>query len=493
MIRIKVWNKQNKKSDMAGDIMNFDMERATGSIIQVIGVGGGGGNAVNHMHSQGIKDVGFLICNTDAQALYDSPIGVKVQLGASLTEGRGAGNKPEVGKQAAIENIEDVKKAIDPNTKMVFITAGMGGGTGTGAAPIIAKACKEMNILTVGIVTIPFRNEGRKRISQAIKGIHEMEDYVDSLLIINNERIREMYGDFKISEAFSMADNILTTAAKGIAEIITVPGYINVDFADVETVMRKSGVSLMGSACAEGEDRALHAIEEAMDSPLLNNNNICGAKNILLNITSGEEEVTMDEIGQITEYVQNKAGNGADLIWGNGIDEKLGKKISVTLIVTGYSDSVIPEMNISHKREKVYHTLGENKSEETKKEPVIITEEESVLEEYTHTEQQNQRTIEFEIKEHPIDEFDELYGSTAKKEEKEEEEISVKQDLLDLEENEVEEFENIPAYRRKKMNVFLKGKNYKKEQKPSRYFLSKDDDDKTILRDNNSYLEDNVD
>jgi len=479
---------------MAGDIINFDMERAVGSIIQVIGVGGGGGNAVNHMHSQGIKDVDFLICNTDAQALYDSPIGVKVQLGASLTEGRGAGNKPEVGEKAALENIEDVKKAIDPNTKMVFITAGMGGGTGTGAAPIIAKACKEMNLLTVGIVTIPFRNEGRKRICQAINGIHEMESHVDSLLIINNERIREMYGDFKISEAFAMADNVLTTAAKGIAEIITVPGYINVDFADVETVMRRSGVSLMGSACAEGEDRALRAVEEAMNSPLLNNNDIRGAKNILLNITSGENEVTMDEIGQITEYVQNKAGNGADLIWGNGIDEKLGNKISVTLIVTGYSDSVIPEMNISHKREKVYHTLGEKKTEETKKEMAIVTKEESVVKDFTNTEHQKQRTIEFEIKEHPIDDFDELYGSSDKKEEnKEIGAISVNQDFSGLEENEVDEFENIPAYRRKKMNIYLKDKKHKKERNPSRYFLSQDEDDNTILKDNNSYLEDNVD
>ncbi|MBK5202614.1 MAG: cell division protein FtsZ [Prolixibacteraceae bacterium] len=476
---------------MAGEIMNFDMERATGSIIQVIGVGGGGGNAVNHMHSQGIKDVDFLICNTDAQALYDSPIRVKVQLGASLTEGRGAGNKPEVGKKAALENIEDVKKAIDPNTKMVFITAGMGGGTGTGAAPIIAEACKEMNILTVGIVTIPFRNEGRKRIRQAIQGIHEMEGHVDSLLIINNERIREMYGDFKISQAFAMADNILTTAAKGIAEIITVPGYINVDFADVETVMRKSGVSLMGSACAEGENRAVNAVEQAMDSPLLNNNDIRGAKNILLNITSGEDEVTMDEIGQITEYVQDKAGNGADLIWGNGTDEKLGKKISVTLIVTGYSDSVIPEMNVSRKKEKVYHTLGEEKSEIQKKEPVILNEEELIVKEHTHNEQENQRTIEFEINDPPVDEFDELYGSPAKKEVNEN--ISVKQDFSGLDENEVDELENVPAYRRKKINISLKDKNNKKEQKTSKYFLSKDEENKTILRENNSYLDDNVD
>jgi len=256
---------------MSNEIMNFDLALNTGSIIKVIGVGGGGGNAVNHMYHQGIRDVDFMVCNTDAQALINSPVPYKVQLGSSLTEGRGAGNKPETGREAAIENIEDVKKVLGNNTKMVFITAGMGGGTGTGGAPVIAQAAKELGILTVGIVTIPFRNEGRRRIKQA---------HVDSLLVINNERIREMYGDSKISDAFAKADNILTTAAKGIAEIITVPGYINVDFADVETVMRNSGVALMGTGIASGANRALIAVEEALNSPLLNNNDIMGARSL---------------------------------------------------------------------------------------------------------------------------------------------------------------------------------------------------------------------
>ncbi|MDO9615134.1 MAG: cell division protein FtsZ, partial [Bacteroidota bacterium] len=267
---------------MSNEIMNFDIASDSGSIIKVIGVGGGGGNAVNHMYHQGIRDVDFMVCNTDSQALVNSPVPFKVQLGSSLTEGRGAGNKPETGRDAAIENIEDVKKILGSNTKMVFITAGMGGGTGTGGAPVIAQAAKELGILTVGIVTIPFRNEGRRRIKQAIDGIAAMETHVDSLLVINNERIREMYGDFKISDAFAKADNILATAAKGIAEIITVPGYINVDFADVETVMRNSGVALMGTGVASGVNRALIAVEEALNSPLLNNNDILGARNILL-------------------------------------------------------------------------------------------------------------------------------------------------------------------------------------------------------------------
>jgi cell division protein FtsZ len=348
---------------MTPEIINFQFDKNPGSIIKVVGVGGGGGNAINHMFHQGICDVDFMVCNTDAQALANSPVPLKIQLGSSLTEGRGAGNKPEVGKQAALESIEEVKNALKPNTKMVFITAGMGGGTGTGAAPEIARVCNEMGFLTVGIVTIPFRNEGRRRVRQAVEGIEELEKHVDSLLVINNERIREMYGDFPISEAFAKADNVLTTAAKGIAEIITVSGYINVDFEDVKTVMSKSGVALMGTGIAEGEGRSLIAVEEALNSPLLNNNDIKGAKNILLNVTSGNSEITMDEIGQITDYVQQKAGNDADLIWGNGIDESLGNKISVTVIATGFSMKSIPEMLMSKKPEKQQHFLDDTFAE----------------------------------------------------------------------------------------------------------------------------------
>ena len=476
---------------MSSDIMNFDLEKSSGTIIKVIGVGGGGGNAVNHMYHQGIKDVGFMVCNTDAQALQNSPIPLRVQLGASLTEGRGAGNKPEIGREAAVENINDVKAVIEPTTKMVFITAGMGGGTGTGAAPVIAEACKDMNILTVGIVTLPFRNEGRRRIKQAIDGIAEMEGHVDALLVINNERIREMYGDFKISEAFAKADNVLATAAKGIAEIITVPGYINVDFADVETVMRKSGVALMGSAKAEGENRALKAVEEALNSPLLNNNDIRGAQNILLNITSGKEEVTMDEIGEITDYIQSKAGNDADLIWGNGVDEALGDEISVTVIATGFSVSSIPEMMAARKTEKTYHTLMDETQMKpsAKSAPASSPKSKPFYSDDSKGVQVDQRTFEFDVETSAHDEFDELYGKPASNDLNDD--FSIKMDFSSSGEEVVDELENIPAYRRKKVNIQDMRKKF--EQKLSRFSLSPDEDDKTILRDNNSYLHDNVD
>ncbi len=320
-------------------------------IIKVIGVGGGGSNAVNHMFHMGIKDVEFVICNTDAQALEESIVPNKIQLGLNLTEGRGAGNKPEQGKQSAIENLTEIEEMLSKNTKMAFITAGMGGGTGTGAAPIIANTAREMGILTVGIVTIPFRFEGQRRVEQAKEGIMEISKYVDSLLVISNEKLRDIHGDLTISEAFSKADNVLTVAAKGIAEIITVHGYVNVDFADVETVMRESGVAIMGSAAAMGENRAIDAIREALTSPLLNNNNINGATNILLNITSGKEEATMSEIGRINDFVQECAGLNANIIWGNGTDDSLDQEISVTVIATGFKADVIPELYINKKAE----------------------------------------------------------------------------------------------------------------------------------------------
>lgn len=473
---------------MSNDIMSFNLEGNPGSIIKVIGVGGGGGNAVNHMYAQGIKDVDFMVCNTDSQALANSPIPLKVQLGSALTEGRGAGNKPEVGRNAAIENIDDVKKVLEENTKMVFITAGMGGGTGTGGAPVIAEAARELGILTVGIVTIPFRNEGRRRIKQALDGIASLETHVDSLLVINNERIREMYGDSTISEAFSKADNVLATAAKGIAEIITVAGYINVDFADVQTVMHDSGVAIMGSAKASGEDRAIKAIQEALNSPLLNNNNIEGAKDILLNITSGNKEVTMDEIGEITDYVQDKAGNEADLIWGNGVDENLDDEISVTIIATGFSTSSIPEMNVAKKPEKTYHTLDEKQVQSTPASRPVMKEKTQTVKETTDR-QAGQRTFEFELKSAP-DEFDNIYGQRKVAEEKEQD-TSVKVDYAESPDEMVDELENIPAYRRKRIK--LKGLQKKVEQKLSRFTLSQDDDENIVLRDNNSYLHDNVD
>jgi len=319
--------------------MQFEMLKDKSSIIKVIGVGGGGGNAVNHMYLSGITGVDFIICNTDAQALESSPIPNKVQLGASLTEGMGAGSIPEVGKNSAIENIDDIKAMLGSTTKMLFITAGMGGGTGTGASPIIAKAAKELDILTVAIITTPFSFEGKRRRLQADEGMEELKKYVDSYLVISNDRLREIFGNLTLGSAFGQADDILTTAAKGIAEIITVPGYINVDFKDVRTVMKDSGVAIMGSFAAEGEDRALQAVEGALASPLLKDNEIEGARYILLNISSGLREVTMDEVSIITDYIQEKAGLSADLIWGNCTDESLSDKLSVTIIATGFQTS----------------------------------------------------------------------------------------------------------------------------------------------------------
>lgn len=316
--------------------MLFDLPGSESPIIKVLGVGGGGSNAVNHMYNQGIVGVDFAICNTDAQAMDTSPVPTKISLGPLLTEGRGAGSRPNIGKMACEESIEELRRYLENNCKMLFITAGMGGGTGTGAAPIIAKTAKEMGILTVGIITLPFGFEGRRRQQQGGEGLSELKKYVDTLIVISNDKLRLIYGNLSLSDAFSQADNILTTAAKGIAEIITVPGYVNVDFEDVNTVMRDSGVAIMGTATSEGENRAKRAVDEALHSPLLEENNIRGAQHILLNITSGTKEVTMDEIFEITEFVQEEAGNGTDLIWGNCFDEKLGEKISVTIIATGF-------------------------------------------------------------------------------------------------------------------------------------------------------------
>tara|TARA_B110000285_G_scaffold221067_1_gene273545 strand:- start:1575 stop:3290 length:1716 start_codon:yes stop_codon:yes gene_type:complete len=328
------------------DKMKFDLPKNQSSIIKVVGVGGGGSNAVNHMFSQGIDGVDFLVCNTDQQALDISPVPHKIQLGSTLTEGRGAGSIPEVGKNAAIENIDQIREILKTNTKMVFITAGMGGGTGTGAAPIIAEAAKELGILTVGIVTLPFAFEGRKRKLQASEGIKEIKQYVDTLLVINNDKLREIYGNLSVGAAFDHADNVLTTASKGIAEIITRIGYINVDFEDVRTVMSEGGVAIMGSAAAGGENRAITAVEHALTSPLLNDNNIRGAKYILLNISFGTEELLMDEISDITDYIQDEAGESADIIWGYGKDESLGDQISVTLIATGFKEKGTTSENV---------------------------------------------------------------------------------------------------------------------------------------------------
>lgn len=321
---------------MADELLNFKNESNSVAQIKVIGVGGGGGNAVNYMYRKGISDVGFVLCNTDAQALENSPVPVKVQLGDSLTEGRGAGNMPELGREAAEESEDEMISLLENTTDMVFITACLGGGTGTGAAPVIARICHELKILTIAVVTVPAKAEGRKRYQQALEGLDLIKPYVDSLLVINNEKIRSIYGNLPASQAFAKADEILATAVKGVAEIITLHGSINIDFADVSTVMSGSKVFIMGTGIAEGEGRSFCAVERALESPLLDSNDIFGTNEILLNITSGTDEITIGEIGEIIEYLQDKAGSEANIIWGNGYDETLGSQISVTIIATGF-------------------------------------------------------------------------------------------------------------------------------------------------------------
>ena len=343
--------------------------------IKVIGVGGGGGNAVNHMMEEGIKGVDFILCNTDYQALMKSSVKTKLHLGQ---RDLGAGNDPAKGREAAEMSKDDIEKLLDENTKMLFVTAGMGGGTGTGAAPVIAKIAKDRGILTVGIVTLPMEREGRRRKMQALSGIEELKKCVDTLILISTDKLRDQYGDLKLSEAFRKADDVLGTAAKGIAEIITVPGYVNVDFEDVTTVMKDSGKAIMGAGRAEGEGRAEKAIRAAIHSPLLNDSNIEGAKNILLYITSGTDEVSLDEVDEILEIAQTACGNNSDVIWGNGTDESLGDAISVTLIATGFNHEQRPNVLTSKPEQnaesvtnvkKTVHTLGG----ETKEEKPVAT------------------------------------------------------------------------------------------------------------------------
>lgn len=339
--------------NIVDDLLSFGFQHQHNSIIKVIGVGGGGSNAVNHMYHNGIAGVDFVVCNTDSQALASSPVPVKIQLGVTLTEGRGAGNAPKKGEQAAIENLDEVRKILEAGTRMVFITAGMGGGTGTGAAPIIAQLARDMDILTIAVVTMPSKKEGKLRYEQAMDGILKLDRYVDCMLVISNENLHKVYGELPAREAFAKADDIVCTAVKGCAEIITLHGNINIDFADVNTVMRDSGVFIMGTGFAEGLNRAFLAVEDALQSPLLDSNNIYGTGNILLNIISGEEEVRMGEIGQIIDYLQQAAGDNANIIWGNGYDPTLGNRISVTIIATGFENDPNPIRTTEPVTEKV--------------------------------------------------------------------------------------------------------------------------------------------
>jgi cell division protein FtsZ len=526
-------------------MMKFDLPQDNSSIIKVIGVGGGGSNAVNHMYKQGIKGVDFIVCNTDQQALDISPVPLKIVLGVSLTKGRGAGSLPEVGKNAAIENIEEVKAILANNTEMVFITAGLGGGTGTGAAPIIAKAAKEMGILTVGIVTIPFGFEGKKRKIQADAGLEALKQNVDTLLVISNDKLREIYGNLKVTEAFGHADDILATAAKGIADIITTTLQINTDINDVKTVMKDSGVAIMGSAQAEGDSRALRAVEQAMASPLLNDSNIKGARYVLVNVTCGEDEITMDELGEITDYIQDEAGMTAEVIKGYGVDMTLGNKVNVTIIATGFNSKADIGIQIERAPEKrVFSLMDEPKKAEpvatvvttstitsTKTEEVksTVTEEGTSAESEHKTEEPfmfikeettvsktEQATFEFEItnisnsttEEEPF-----LIANAAEEKiipEKEENTIIAKvqtdeqlkkaQDrVAKLKElsfklkspNGLSELENEPAYKRR--NINLDATPHSSESQVSRYTLSENEEKKVEIKPNNSFLHDNVD
>ena len=380
---------------------SFDLPKNKSNVMKVMGVGGGGSNAVNYMYKQGIKGVDFIVCNTDSQALEESPVPNKIQLGVNLTEGLGAGANPEIGKLAALESYEELKNLLETQTKMLFITAGMGGGTGTGAAPIIAEMAKEFDILTVGIVTIPFNFEGKNRELQAIKGLEKLKRSVDSLIIINNNKLREVYGNLGFKEGFSKADEVLATAAKGVAQVITHHYTQNIDLKDAKTVLSNSGTAIMGSSTASGSNRANEAVIKALDSPLLNDNKIEGSKNVLLLIISGSDEITIDEIGEINEHIQNETGNSANIIMGVGEDLDLGNNISVTVIATGFGDEKQQSL-VSSETKKVIYTLDEDHPFEKKLIEEDLDEETETIEDKSIDESPNdfqQKKIESEINE----------------------------------------------------------------------------------------------
>lgn len=477
-------------------LMNFDLPKGNSNIIKVIGVGGSGGNAVNHMFNKGINGVDFVICNTDEQALTNSPIANKIQLGATLTQGLGAGNEPNQGREAARESYDDIAEMLSHNAKMVFVTAGMGGGTGTGAAPVIAQQAKDMGILTVGIVTLPFRFEGSKRKKHAIEGLGEMRKSVDALLVVDNEKIREIYGNCPSSQAFGYADDILTLAAKGIAEIITVHGIVNVDFADVKTVMTDSGIALMGSASATGENRAIEAIEKALHSPLLSNNDIRGAKNILLNIiSSSEHESTMDEVCGINDYVQEAAGNNADIIWGNTIDNSLGEALSVTVIATGFDDDSLNDFIPCEPAERKTVVLKDTVQNEPAQQPVANEPKQQAdlgfqtnfatnnRENIQHLELENINPMDYEIRQAEFDFGGSDNNSFLASSNIQPLKYSTEQELLDL--------ETQPAYLRRQAQAQAQQAPEANPQNSQVSHMTLSSDGK--LRENNSFLFDNVD
>jgi cell division protein FtsZ len=457
---------------MAGSF-KVELPKEKSSIIKVIGVGGGGGNAVNYMYKEGISGVDFFVCNTDNQALEMSPIQNRIQIGTELTAGRGAGSNPEIGKKAAEENIEHIIELLGVNTQMLFVTAGMGGGTGTGAAPVVAKVAKDMGILTVGIVTTPFSFEGSKRRIAAEHGIDELRSNVDSLLIISNDRIKDIYGNLPISKAFSHADNVIGTAAKGIAEIITIGGSINVDFEDVKTAMKNSGVAILGTGIAEGEDRASRAAEIALNSPLLNENKIVGASDLLINISYGEEEATMDEYSIINEYFQEEAGMDANLKCGLCLDPSLGRSISVTVIATGFGRTENRFLN------DTAESFEDEEIEETDDHIFEKTEVSGNQTELPLDSEESEEQREVRIANEKVEEM--------KRRMKHLRELSHNSSS----ESGVEEFENVPAYKRR--GVSLEDTTHSSESEISRTSLFEAPDKKPELKSNNSFLHDNVD
>ena len=529
--------------------MQFALPKSTNSPIKVIGVGGGGSNAVNTMFEQGIKGVDFVVCNTDSQALDISPVELKVQLGSTLTAGMGAGSIPEVGKNAAIENLDDLLEIIGSDTRMVFVTAGMGGGTGTGAGPVIAQACKDLDILTVGIVTVPFRFEGKKRTDQAAEGLNNMREAVDTLLVIRNDKLRELYGNQSISKAFINADQVLCTAAKGIAEVITRTGQINVDMNDVHTVMKNAGNAIMGAGSASGEGRSQKAVTLALESPLLNDNDITGARQVLLNITVGSDEILMDEIMEITDFIQDAAGQSAEVIWGYAIDENLTEDVCVTVIATGFEAHEITTSAEPVAPKKIIHKLGDEAKEVTKvvETPVTLNtpEEEPQTNLFSETEPEVEEDVEENIteevaetteieveeeKEKIIHNLDDTPLETAVYEapletESTEDVSNTASDSQSLEENKkkareaflerqnqvkrtlndvkmklrlpgrILDIENEPAYKRR--NVNLDDVSHSSESSVSHFSINEELDEngerKIELRDDNPFLHDNVD
>ena len=471
------------------DELTIEWPENKSSIIKVVGVGGGGGNAVTYMYQQGIHNVNFVICNTDAQALAKSPVPIKIQLGKCKTEGLGAGNKPEVGREAALNSLDEIREVLDTGTKMVFVTAGMGGGTGTGATPVIAHIAKELGILTVAIVTIPFRYEGSHRFNQAIEGINELKNHVDALLVINNDKLREMYGDLTVRNAFSKADNVLTMAAKGIAEMITLPGYVNVDFKDVNTIMAGGGITVMGSAAASGANRAREAVEAALNSPLLNDNSITGARRILLNITSGsgDNEITMDELGEITDFVTRSAKD-ASMIWGTGNDESLGDAVCVTIVATDFKNVYFPALEISNKPKPVKEEVQLNSEKGQEK---IMPDNYNRPSDKTQT----AKSTKYEVREKQVVTQTEIKWNLTEPDTDIAIELNERTGVIPsiADENaNVDELYNIPAYVRKKIKIDNQLSGIEKEV--SKYTLNTDKKDNTPrIRDNNSYLYDVVD